>query len=161
MAAQTRTATMNARSFRLTVLVLSAALLGACATRQAPVYEESPTWAGQRAGYQYGVVRSIDTVASRESTTGAGALVGGLVGALVGRQMGSAGNGRTAGTMIGAIGGAVIGNEVEHENTRPAARYRVLVELDGGQTRSFNLAQLGDLHPGDRVVVDGQGLRRY
>ena len=153
---------MNTRLIRLSSVILCAGLLAACANnpRHAPVYEENSTWSGQRAGMQYGVIRSIEDVSSRENTSGAGALIGGVVGAVVGRQIGS-GSGRTAGTIVGAVGGAIAANEIERHNTQPAGRYRVQVEIDGGQVRTFNLAQLGDLKPGDRVVVDGQSVRRY
>lgn len=146
-----------------TVLSCAALLsLGACAYRQSPVYEESPTHAGQRLpGAQFGVVRGIETVSGRESTSGAGALIGGVVGAVVGRQFGDAGAARAAGTALGAVGGAVIGNEIEQQQNHTAGRYRVLVQMDDGSQRSFNYAQLGDLRVGDRVRVDGQNLQRY
>ncbi|MBN8488906.1 MAG: glycine zipper 2TM domain-containing protein [Burkholderiales bacterium] len=153
---------MSNRLIRLSTVIVCAGLLAACANpRQKPVYEENGTWSGQRAGLQYGVIRSIEDVSSRQSTSGAGALIGGVVGAVVGRQLGGSSEGRTTGTIVGAIGGAIAGNEIEHHNTQPAGRYRVQVEIDGGQMRTFNLAQLGDLKPGDRVVVDGQSVRRY
>ena len=149
------------RPLRLIPLLAATALLGACVHRQAPVYEEHGTWSGQRAGIQYGVVRSVETVAARESTSGTGALIGGLVGAVVGRQFGSGGDGKAAGTALGALGGAVIGNEIEHQNHPGAVRYRLQVQLDGGEWRQFNLAAPGDWHVGDRVVVEGGQLRRY
>ena len=144
------------------VLSLSVSVLWGCASpRHAAVYEESPTWSGQRAGYQYGVVSQIEQLSSRQSNSGAGALIGGVVGAVVGRQFGGAGEGRTTGTVLGAIGGAIAGNEIEHQNHPQAGRFRVVVNLDGGGARAFNLADPGDLRPGDRVVIDGQSLRRY
>lgn len=152
---------MNTRFLRTSFLIVGVALLGACAHRQAPVYEEQPTLAGQRAPIQYGVVRSIDSVSSRESTTGGGALAGAVVGAVIGRQFGSSGSGRTMGTILGAVGGAVAGNEIEHQQTQPSGRFRIQVQLDDGQTRVFNVAQPGDLHVGDRVAVEGNNLRRY
>ena len=154
---------MNTRLIRLSSVILCAGLLAACANpRQAPVYEEGSTWSSQRAGLQYGTIRAIEDVSPRENTSGAGALIGGVVGAVVGRQFGSgSGSGRTAGTIVGAVGGAVAGNEIEKHNTQPAGRYRVQVAIDGGQVRTFNLAQVNELKPGDRVVVDGQTVRRY
>jgi len=141
------------------VAVLS---LGACAYRQGPVYEESPTHAGQRLpGAQFGVVRGIDNVSGRESTSGAGALIGGVVGAVVGRQFGSGGSARAAGTALGAVGGAVIGNEIEQQQNHTAGRFRVTVQMDDGSQRNFNYAQLGDLRVGDRVRVEGQNLQRF
>ena len=50
------------------VLTLSISVLWGCASpRHAAVYEESPTWSGQRAGYQYGVVSQIEQLSSRQN----------------------------------------------------------------------------------------------
>lgn len=152
---------MRSSFWRLAIAVLSLSMLGACAHRQGPVYEESPTYSGNRVqGGRTGVVVAIDTVDARQSTSGGGALAGGVVGAVVGRQFGSSGGGRTLGTIAGAVGGALIGNEIEAQQGNTQARYRVQVQMDNGSMRSFNYAQLGDLRVGDRVRVQGDGLRR-
>jgi outer membrane lipoprotein SlyB len=141
------------------VLLLS--LLGGCAHRRAPSYEESPTWSGSRVeGSSYGVISSIETVDARQSTSGAGAVIGGVAGAVLGRQMGSAGNGRTAGTVLGAVGGALIGNEIEKQQAHTQDRYRLVVHLDNGGTRAYNVARLDGWRVGDRVRLDGQGVYR-
>lgn len=140
------------------VLVLS--LLGGCAHRRAPSYEESPTWSGSRVeGSSYGVISSIETVDARQSTSGAGAVIGGVAGAVLGRQVGS-GNGRTAGTVLGAVGGALIGNEIEKQQANTQDRYRLVVHLDNGSTRAYNVARLDGWRVGDRVRLDGQGVYR-
>ncbi|MBQ0937309.1 outer membrane lipoprotein [Ideonella paludis] len=140
------------------VLLLS--LLGGCAHRRAPSYEESPTWSGSRVeGSSYGVISSIETVDARQSTTGAGAVIGGVAGAVLGRQVGS-GNGRTAGTVLGAVGGALIGNEIEKQQANTQDRYRLVIRLDNGATRAYNVANLEGCRVGDRVRLDGQGIYR-
>lgn len=153
---------MRSSLLRAATAALCLTLLGACAHRQAPVYEESPTYSGHRVpGGKEGVVRSIDTVDARQSTSGGGALAGGVVGAVVGRQFGSSGNGRTMGTVVGAVGGALIGNEIEKQQSGTAGRYRVQVQMNNGNVRTFNYADIGDLRVGDRVRVEGESLRRY
>lgn len=140
------------------VLLLS--LLGGCAHRRAPSYEESPTWSGSRVeGSSYGVISSIETVDARQSTSGAGAVIGGVAGAVLGRQVGS-GSGRTAGTVLGAVGGALIGNEIEKQQANTQGRYRLVIRLDNGATRAYNVANLEGWRVGDRVRLDGQGVYR-
>lgn len=153
---------MSSSLLRAAAAALSLALLGACAHRQGPVYEESPTYSGSRVqGSQYGVVRAIDTVDARQSTTGGGAVLGGVIGAVVGRQFGGSGGGRAVGTVAGAVGGALVGNEIEKQQSNTQARYRVQVQVENGSMRTFNYAQVGDLRVGDRVRIEGQNLQRY
>ena len=153
---------MRSSLLRAATAALSLVVLGACAHRQSPVYEESPTYSGSRVpGGKTGVVRSIDTIHPRKSTSGGGGIVGGLLGAVVGRQFGSSGDGRALGTVAGAVGGALIGNEIEKQQSNTPGRYRVQVQMDNGNMRAFNYAQIGDLRIGDRVRVEGQSLQRY
>ena len=63
-------------------------------------------------------------------------------------------------TGLGAVGGAVAGNNVERNVRKQVVGYRVHVRLDDGRTRTFQRKQIGDLHVGDRVRVDGSGFRR-
>ena len=63
-------------------------------------------------------------------------------------------------TGIGAAGGAIAGNNVERNVRTRIVGYRVHVRLDDGHVRTFERSQLGNLHVGDRVRVDGNGLRR-
>lgn len=151
---------MKSTLMRWGVAGLATLMLGACAYRGGPSYEESPTYAGQTLpAAQTGVVQAIDPVAARQSTSGAGALIGGVVGAIVGRQFGDSGNGRAAGTAVGAVGGALIGNEVEMQQNHTPARWRVQVRMDDGSVRSFNDSQVNGLQVGMRVRVVGQTLQ--
>lgn len=143
----------------LTAALLSAAVLGGCASR-VPLDSERARYPAPHASYErYGMVRSIETVPAESATSGAGALAGGVIGAVVGRQIGS-GSGRTAGTLVGAVGGAIIGNQVEKSRNGTQDHVRVEVQLNDGTLRRFDYAQIGDLRVGDRVRVEGDRLYR-
>jgi outer membrane lipoprotein SlyB len=67
------------------------------------------------------------------------------------------GNGRKAATVLGAVGGAMAGNHVEKSRSRNVVGYRVRVQLDSGETRSFTEKRQDDYRVGDRVrVADGR-----
>lgn len=149
-------------------LVAAALLLGACAHNNrvavqdnAPVYSPSRSAGPSDAAYvQYGTVSSIENVHASQNTSGAGAAIGGVAGAVVGRQFGDKGNGRALGTMLGAFAGAVLGNEIERQNRGARGYTRVLVQLDRGGERSFNLAQVSELRVGDRVRIENNQMFR-
>lgn len=147
-------------------LSLVAALTAGCATQayqpmpaqQAPAYGQPGHGQPQRA--EYGRVHSIDLIQAENQTTGAGGVIGGVTGAVIGRQFGS-GSGRDAGTLIGAVAGAVIGNQIEKNNRGARDFYRVAIRTNRGEIRSFDYAQLAELHVGDRVRIEGNQVFRY
>ena len=108
---------------------------------------------------QVGSITSIEPIKERPQGTGTGAVVGGVLGAVVGNQFGH-GLGRAAMTGVGAAGGAIAGNNVERNYKTAVVGYRVNVRLDNGHTRTFQRTSIGNLHVGDRVRVDANGLRR-
>lgn len=153
-------------------ITLAAALTAGCATQAyrpeaastAPAYGQPGSY-GQRGGYsqqrvEYGQVHSIDRIPAQNQTTGGGGLVGGVIGAVVGHQIGS-GSGRSAGTLIGAVGGAIIGNEIEKNQRAARDFYRVAIRTQHGDIRSFDYAQLAELHVGDRVRIENNQVYRY
>jgi outer membrane lipoprotein SlyB len=105
-----------------------------------------------------GAVKSITPI-TKTNATGAGAVVGGVVGGVVGHQFGK-GDGKKAMTVVGAVGGAVAGNEIEKRRNRKVVGYRVKVQLDNGEWRTFEPAQLDGLKVGDRVRVEQGRLRK-
>jgi outer membrane lipoprotein SlyB len=159
-------------------VTLVAALTAGCATQAyqpvaaptAPAYgpsgsNEQRGAYGRQGSYsqqrvEYGQVHSIDLIRAQNQTTGGGGLVGGVLGAVVGRQIGS-GSGRTAGTLIGAVGGAIIGNEIEKNQRGARDFYRVAIRTQQGDIRSFDYAQLAELHVGDRVRIENNQVYRY
>ena len=67
------------------------------------------------------------------------------------------------GAQLGAIGGAVVGNRIAKNRdgtpyTGPA--YRVTVQTDQGQWRTYEVGATGDLRVGDRVRVDNGVIYR-
>ena len=115
-------------------------------------------------GLQYGVVSTIQPLAPANalSTGGVmGTVVGAVVGGVVGNQFGG-GRGRDVATVVGALGGAVAGNQIGQQySSAPPSGYRIVVQVSDGSSRSFDVANLGDLRQGDHVRIDGNRLERY
>ena len=104
-----------------------------------------------------GRIVAIEPIRTRPKGTGVGAVAGGVVGGLIGNKV----IGGTAATAIGAVGGAVAGNNLERNHREGVAGYHVNVRLDNGATRTFDQTQVGGLHVGDRVRVQGGRVRRF
>lgn len=114
-------------------------------------------------GLQYGVVSEIQPLATSNAMSPGsvmGTVVGAVVGGVVGNQFGG-GHGRDVATVVGVLGGAVAGNQIgqQYSNAAPSA-YRIVVQLNDGSSRSFDVPSPGDLRPGDRVRIDGNRLDR-
>ena len=111
-------------------------------------------------GTEYGRVVNIEELQSqgRAQTSGAGVVLGAVVGGLLGNQIGG-GSGRAAATALGAVGGAVVGNAVEGRN-QPGEYpqgYRIIIQLDQGGSRAYDVSTPGDVRVGDRVrLYNGQ-----
>ncbi|HTP72251.1 MAG TPA: glycine zipper 2TM domain-containing protein [Burkholderiaceae bacterium] len=132
------------------------------APKAIPVTQEEPVPAVKVAAAPpsntVGAVTQIDPITD-SAPTGVGAVAGGALGGVLGHQFGK-GDGKKAMTVLGAIGGAVAGHQVEKSYTTKVIGYRVQVQLDNGETRTFEWAQLDGLKVGDRVRVDQGQLRR-
>jgi outer membrane lipoprotein SlyB len=99
---------------------------------------------------------------TRNST--AGTLIGGVVGAVLGSTIGG-GSGRAAATVLGAVGGAVVGNKIAKNRdgtyvSDTGAVYRISVQTDRGDWRSYDVSATGDLRVGDRVRIENNVLYR-
>jgi outer membrane lipoprotein SlyB len=105
-----------------------------------------------------GVVRAVDAVKVKGKSSGGGLVVGGVVGGLLGNQIGH-GSGRTLATVAGAAGGAYAGNEIE-KNSKSHTVWKVRVEMDHGEARTFSYPRRPDLYSGDRVRVERGKLMR-
>jgi outer membrane lipoprotein SlyB len=113
---------------------------------------------------EYGRVSNIELIAANTAPRGnstAGTLIGGAVGAILGNQIGS-GSGRAAATVLGAVGGAVVGNKIaqNRDGTYDSNVYRISVQTDRGEWRSYDVAATGDLRIGDRVRIENNVLYR-
>ena len=149
-------------------LVLAGSLAG-CARSQR--YADRPYYPQQQPAQTYpsyderltefGVVSHIERLYGRERTSGAGAVLGAVVGGVLGNQIGG-GSGRAAATAVGVIGGAVAGNAIEGRNNRAEAEgYRIIVQVDRGGQRVYDVPHPGDLRPGDRVRLYNGQISRY
>ena len=156
----------------LTATAVLAAGLTACAAprqnygdggyQQGGSYQQG-AYAAPARGTEYGRVANIYELPGQRSsqTSGAGAVLGAVVGGVLGHQIGG-GSGRTAATGVGVIGGALAGNAIEARNKEQGpGGYRIVIGLDQGGQRDYDVRSPGDLRVGDRVrVINGQ-ISRY
>lgn len=108
----------------------------------------------------YGVVQAIELVKLDRSALGVGTIAGAVVGGLVGSQVGS-GSGKTAATVLGAAGGAYLGHEMEKQGQAQLDAYKFIIRMQDGTLQTVTQAGPMDVRVGDRVWVDGNGVRRY
>lgn len=119
------------------------------------------TYPAQQAGYvEYGRITNVALISqgARPGNGAAGAALGAVAGGLLGNQIGH-GTGRAAATILGVFGGAAVGNQIAGGNNRTYANnggpvYRVSVQTDSGQLRTYDVSATGDLRPGDRVRIE-------
>ena len=164
----------RSRSLRGCASLALLALLSACGTtpRSSDPMPIStlPPLQGSAPAVQvdYGRVTAIDPLRTQEqgqgtgagAGAGAGAVIGGVAGAVLGNQVGS-GSGRDAARIAGAVGGAVAGNAVER-NARGQWResFRIMVQLENGIQRAYEVSAPGELRVGDRVRIENNQIFR-
>lgn len=162
---------MNPLNFRRAGFVISGAILAASLVACAAPRQQYPDSGYQQGAYsapqrgtEYGRVNNIYALQGQSSgqTSGAGAVIGAVLGGVIGNQVGR-GFGRTAATGVGIVGGAVAGNAVEARNNenRGAGAYRIVIGLDQGGQRDYDVSSPGDLRVGDRVRMDNGQISRY
>jgi outer membrane lipoprotein SlyB len=112
------------------------------------------------AGVEYGRITDVSLVSGTAAPRGnavAGTAIGAIIGGVLGSQVGG-GSGRTAATVLGAVGGAVVGNQIARNQDGTYATsgpvYRITVQTDNGQMRTYDVSATGDLRRGDRVRID-------
>lgn len=137
--------------FKLSLTVLVAATLGACASSSPDVIQRGDTQ--RMAQVQDGVVLSVRTVTVDGSQSGVGAAVGGVVGAVGGYSAsGMQREAQVLGLLIG-VAGAAAGNAIERFSTREEA-LEILIALKGGERRAIVQAKGAEvLVPGDAVIL--------
>jgi len=101
-----------------------------------------------------GVVTSVKPVRQQARTSKVGLIGGGVVGALVGNEIG---DGSALATAGGAVGGAYLGNKIG-QKVQARTRYKVVVRMDDGRTRSFNYAARPGFRAGSHVRVENGTL---
>ncbi|WP_460481658.1 glycine zipper 2TM domain-containing protein [Comamonas humi] len=131
-----------------------------------PGYPSYPPSAQAPQGVEYGYVANIEVLnaqAPRGGSSGIGAILGAVVGGVVGNQIGG-GFGRAAATAAGAVGGAVAGNAIEQSQTpryQQQQGYRIVINLQNGGQRIYDVPHPGDLRQGDRVQINQGQISRY
>jgi outer membrane lipoprotein SlyB len=137
--------------FNLSLALLVAATLGACASSSPDVIQRGDTQ--RMAQVQDGVVLSVRTVTVDGSQSGVGATVGGVVGAVGGYSAsGMQREAQVLGLLIG-VAGAAAGNAIERFSTREEA-VEILIALKGGERRAIVQAKGAEvLVPGDAVIL--------
>ncbi len=112
------------------------------------------------AGVEYGRITEVSLISGTAAPRGnhiAGTAIGAIIGGVLGNQIGG-GSGRAAATVLGAVGGAVVGNQIARNQDGTYATsgpvYRISVQTDSGQMRTYDVSATGDLRPGDRVRID-------
>ena len=131
-----------------------------------PVYPSSTYPAGTyiaQPGYvEFGRVTNVTMISGgppgyTPNRSAAGGVIGAIIGGVLGNQIGS-GGGRAAATVLGATAGAVIGSNAGSRSAPTANTaypvYRVTVQTDQGQMRTYDVNATGDLRPGDRVRIE-------
>lgn len=168
---------MNIRAYkRLGLSVASAVLVASLAACAAPgdrypatqypgsTVGQSGTYPTQQYGTEYGRVTNIYEHRGQSTgrTSGGGAILGAVIGGVLGNQVGG-GTGRAAATAIGAVGGGLAGNAIEGRNNNSGRvdGYRVVVSLDQGGQRDYDVSHPGDLRVGDRVRLYNGQISRY
>lgn len=101
---------------------------------------------------QCGTVRAVKQVYVEKNSSTMGTVVGALIGGVLGNQVGK-GNGRTAATVAGAAAGGAVGHEVGKRNAKEVPAWRVVVDLDNGQTVTVTQSEDPRVHRGDYVQV--------
>ncbi|MDB5871962.1 MAG: hypothetical protein JWQ07_1404 [Ramlibacter sp.] len=116
----------------------------------------------QPVGYvEFGRVTNValisnGTTSSAPNRNAAGTVIGAIVGGVLGNQIGH-GGGRAAATVLGATAGAVVGGNVARNSAPYNAAYpvyRVTVQTDNGEWRTYDVNATGDLRAGDRVRIE-------
>ena len=148
---------MKSRKLLAGAAIAVAALVSGCGTTSQPA---NPYPSSTTAATGYGVVESIQPVATKRSGPGVGAIAGGVLGGVLGNQVGS-GTGRTAATAAGAIGGAVVGNRVEQSRGAQTNAYQIGVRMDNGGYATVTQENVSNLSVGNRVRIENGQVYRY
>ncbi|HEY0846893.1 MAG TPA: glycine zipper 2TM domain-containing protein [Noviherbaspirillum sp.] len=162
---------MNTFTSKVLPILLSAAVLGGCASpgynvpvasQPYPAYpspvQTYPTAAPSHV-YSTGTIDAIQMRQSADAGIGVGAVVGGVVGGLLGNQVGG-GRGKKAATVAGVVGGAMVGHQMER-NAQARDAYDIRVRMDNGTYQTVTQDSIADLQVGSRVRIENQRVYRY
>jgi outer membrane lipoprotein SlyB len=141
-----------ARSFALLIALLIAFSEAGCTT------DPATPQAGEEA-VRYGRIEQIDPVELEgDHQLGVGAIVGAAAGGILGSFIGH-GTGADVAAVAGAIGGGFAGNAIQNRYVDKRAGQHVTVRLSNGVAVAVTQPADANLQVGDRVRVDGSGMR--
>lgn len=116
------------------------------------------------AALEFGRIADIQAVSqgvtSATNPNASRAVVGGILGAVVGSVIGKNidnGHSREGTTVLGGAAGAAIGSGMgrsQPQQQAAAPAWRISVQTDQGQWRTYEVAAPGDLRVGDRVRIE-------
>jgi len=142
-------------------------------TYPSTTYPSAQTSSSGQVAQEFGRVTDIQTVSmgatSATNPNVRNAVVGGIIGAVVGNVIGknvNSGDNRSGVTVLGGAAGAAIGSGVGRNNPNTASSgaggpaYRVSIQTDQGQMRTYEVGATGDLRVGDRVRVENGVIYR-
>jgi outer membrane lipoprotein SlyB len=99
-----------------------------------------------------GVVQSVHVFQQKPRHSPVGMIGGAVVGGLVGSQIGH-GATNTVATVGGAAGGAYLGNKIG-KNVEKQTRYKVVLRMDDGRTRTVTYAARPQFPVGSHVRLE-------
>ncbi|GIZ50984.1 outer membrane lipoprotein [Noviherbaspirillum aridicola] len=141
---------------RIASMLACAVLLGACASREAPVTSSTQGTTLVQTG-QVTEVRDVVRQGGRGS--GIGSFLGAILGGVAGSNIGS-GTGSTVASIGGAVAGSMAGQRAEESSIRSGST-AVTVRLESGEVRSFQLEPGENYRVGDVVrVTTANGISR-
>lgn len=140
----------------LALLLLSAALLGACTTTSPDVIKRED--AQRLASVQDATVLNVRAVTVDGTQSGIGGVAGGVVGGVAGSGVGGNRSSTIVG-VLGAVAGAAVGNAIERSTTKEEA-VEILVQLRNGDRRAIVQAKGNEaFNPGDAVLLITSGSK--
>jgi outer membrane lipoprotein SlyB len=100
-----------------------------------------------------GVVQSVSAYQVKPRNSTVGMIGGAVVGGVVGNQIGDGGL-NTLATLGGAAGGAYVGNEIGKRMEKGKTRYKVVLRMDDGRTRTLTYASRPQFAAGSHVRLE-------
>ncbi len=153
---------MNTRRIPIALVLLSTAVLTACATqpntRRYTALDVVPHSQPARC-HDCGTVENITRVFYGRDNTRTGAVLGGVVGAIVGRELadGRSSGRRNTATVAGAAAGALAGDAIENRMNEES--FDVSMRMDDGRRVTVNVTSLPTgVRLGAYVRFDGRRL---
>ena len=125
----------------------------ATATTAPPPAQVAQAAPAAPACHNCGVVESVRAYQDKPRNSPVGMIGGAVVGGLVGNQFGH-GTTNTLATVGGAAGGAYVGNEIGKKYQNGNTRYKVVLRMDDGRTKTVTYAARPQFAAGSHVRLE-------